>query len=316
MKQIYSPWWLENIFATPLSIVPIYCVLMLLLMSFLSIGQCFSFLGINFILAIFINNIASFNKSYCEESIKIFQFNIKYQENETELTSLVDHLISQRYHLIALQGVSQRSKHQLITMLSPYFPHFINGANTRAQVISDQLLFSHYAFTDINYVGNGHSAFLISSQWHLPLYEINLHSLHPPSPRNEQFWQTRNKTLYQLKYALNQDIQAKSADTNLPKEQLRKAEGLVTMSLVIGDLNLSKHSSRIKPLKASMKSKPVNSWPNKPYIPTLFGLAIDQLWISEQADICQRKRVHQFSWSDHYALATKLSFKTPESFKK
>jgi len=272
---------------------------MLILISFLSIGQCFSYLLVNFIFALCLNNLYQHKKSACVDVINIFQFNIKYQENEAALSSLVEHLISERYHLIALQGVSQRSKQQLVQELTPYFPSFISGTNAAKDVTSDQLLFSRYAFSNINYVENGQHSFLISSVWKLPFEEINLYSLHPPSPRNEQLWQTRNKTLYQLKHALNDLSINKSAD--------KKAS--VTKSLVIGDVNLSKHSKRMNRLKEGMISYSVNSWPNKPYIPMLFGLAIDQLWISNSASICARERITQFTWSDHYAIKTQLNFK-------
>lgn len=63
----------------------------------------------------------------------------------------------------------------------------------------------------------------------------------------------------------------RSTENNLP----------VKSSLVIGDLNLSKHSRRMNKLKVGMNSRDVNSWPNKPYIPVLLGLAIDQLWLSK-----------------------------------
>jgi len=302
MKQVQSPWWLENISATSFTILPIYCVLMLVLVSFLSIGQCFSYLLVNFIFALYLNNSVSINDEACDKNISVFQFNIKYQEGENELNSLVEYLVAENYHLIALQGVSQRSKQLLVKKLSPYFPHFISGGSAQQQVHSDQLLFSRYGFTHINYVKNDHSAYLITSQWKLPFTEINLHSLHPPSPRNEKLWQTRNKTLYQLKYALNQVAEDMSANISSEKNTLEKS------SLVIGDLNLSKHSNRINNLKQDMNTRFVNSWPNKPYIPMLFGLAIDQLWVSNSASICTRERINQFTWSDHYAIKTYLNF--------
>jgi len=313
MKQVHSPWWLENISATPFIVLPIYLVLMLSLVSFLSIGQCFSYLLVNFIFAICLNNTVTFNNEQCVNSISVFQFNIKYQEGENELTSLAEHLIAEEYHLIALQGVSQKSKGQLIAKLSPYFPHFISGASAKQQVYSDQLVFSRYAFTKVNYVKNGNSAYLITSQWQLPFTDINLHTLHPPSPRNEKLWQTRNKTLYRLKHELKRVTKGKltkvgksvigESDDNVPV-----SDALAKNSLVIGDLNLSKHSDRIHYLKNDMKTRFVNSWPNKPYIPMLFGIAIDQLWISKQASICRRERIGQFTWSDHYAIKTLINF--------
>ena len=294
MRKVHSPWWLENAASTPFTILIIYLVLMLVFIFFLSIKQCFIYLLVNFILSLFLINLAtlshsvSFNNEPCIDSITIFQFNIKYHEADNELKPLIEHLITEKYHLIALQGVSQQSKLQLIEKLSPHYPYFIRGESPHQQAFSDQLLFSRYAFANINYYKNAHSSFLISSQWQLPFTNINLHSLHPPSPRNEVLWQTRNKTLYQL------------------KDALKKSTG--KYSLVIGDLNLSKHSNRINNLKQGMNSVLVNSWPNKRYILPFFALAIDHLWVSKPVTICARQRINKFNWSDHYAIKTQLDF--------
>lgn len=289
MKQAHSPWWLENAASTPFTILAIYIVLMLAFIFFLSIQECFIYLFINFIFALALNNTVIFNNKPCADSINFFQFNIKYHEADNELLPLIEHLIIEKYHLISLQGVSQQSKQQLVVALSPYFPHFISGGSTQQQVSSDQLLFSRYDFTNINYVKSGHSSFIITSQWQLPFNTINLHSLHPPSPRNEQFWLTRNRTLYQLKHQLNTAKQKNS--------------------IVIGDLNLSKHSNRMNSLKDGMSTNFVNTWPNKHYVASFFGLAIDQFWVSKPAIICSRQRINKFRWSDHYAVKTQVDFK-------
>ena len=291
MKQVHSPWWLENISSTPFTILPIYSVLMLVLISFLTLQQCSIYLLINLIVALCLNNSLSVNNRSCVDSerISFFQFNIKYQHGEVELKPVIEHLIDQKYHLIALQGVSQKSRKQLIDKLSPYFPYFISGGSEQQQVHSDQLLFSRYAFTNINYVKNGHSAFLITSQWQLPHNAINLYSLHPPSPRNEQLWQTRNRTLYQLKKGLQSSRRA--------------------TSIVIGDLNISKHSKRMSSLTKQLNSTFVNSWPHKRYFWAPLGLAIDHFWVSKSANICLRERINDFSWSDHYAIKTEIDFK-------
>jgi endonuclease/exonuclease/phosphatase (EEP) superfamily protein YafD len=301
LKPIHSPWWLENTLSNPIFIVVIYSVLMLALIHFVSYLHCAAYFLINFFLAVLLNSIGTFNgisslnkitslnKKACTEPITFFQFNIKYTEKEEQLNELVEHLIAGKYHLITLQGVSQQTKQQLVENLSPYYPYFIRGESEHQTVVSDQLLFSQYAFSNSKYYNRSGSAFLISSQWQLPLNEINLYSLHPPSPRNEKLWQSRNKTLYQLKYALN----------NSP----------VKNSLVIGDLNISRHSSRIKLLKQTMNTAFVNSWPKNSYTLPFMGLAIDHLWVSKPANICARQRISQFSWSDHYALKTQIDFK-------
>ena len=180
-------------------------------------------------MALFLNNTATVNNKACNEPITFFQFNTKYIEKEYELTELIEHLVAGQYHLITLQGVSQRSRQQIIEKLSPYYPHFIRGESRQQHAYSDQLLFSRYAFSHIKYYKSDGSSFLISSQWQLPFSEINLLTLHPPSPRNEKLWQTRNQTLYQLKYALK-DSPTKNV-------------------LVIGDLNISKNSENFTWMK-------------------------------------------------------------------
>ncbi|ALO34407.1 hypothetical protein CMT41_06500 [Colwellia sp. MT41] len=288
LKQAHSPWWLENTFSTPFIVLPIYIVLMFVLISLLSWQDCLGYLLINFIVALCLNSSGSFNNKTCVDPVSFFQFNIKYHEGENELAELIAHLKAEHYHLITLQGVSQQAKRQLIAQLTPYFPYFVSGESQRQQIFSDQLLFSRYPFTHIKYYKSGHSAFLITSRWQLPVNDINLLTLHPPSPRNEKLWQTRNKTLYQLKQSLK----------TTP----------LTKSLVIGDLNLSKHSRRMDKLMVGMKSEFVNSWPNIPYSLPVFGLAIDHFWLSAPANICSRQRISQFSWSDHYAVKTQVDF--------
>jgi len=289
LKQVHSPWWLENLVSTPLLILFIYTVLLLVLGSFISLQQILSYFVINIVLVVLLNTTVTLNNKACLEPINIFQFNMKYIEQESGLSELIEHLVAERYHLITLQGVSQQTKQKIIERLSPFYPHFIRGESEGLQVNSDQLLFSRYAFHMIKYYNNGSNAFLITSLWQVPEREVQLLSLHPPSPRSESLWQLRNKTLYQLKYALN----------NSP----------VKNALVIGDLNLSMHSNRIKTLRQGMDTIFVNSWPNLRYSYNLFGIAIDHLWVSKPARVCYRQRINKFDWSDHYAIKSQIDFK-------
>ncbi|NQY89794.1 MAG: hypothetical protein HRT51_19045 [Colwellia sp.] len=52
----------------------------------------------------------------------------------------------------------------------------------------------------------------------------------------------------------------------------------------------------------------VNSWQNIQFIPALFGIAIDHLWVSSQHTVFFRNRISQFTWSDHYSIQTHISF--------
>jgi len=308
LRPIHSPWWLENILSSPLIILVIFSLLMLILSNFFSYLHSLSYylsgFLVNFILVIFLNNTISLTNLACSDSVTFFQFNIKYSEKEHELSELIEHLIAKQYHLIALQGVSQHSKQQIIEKLSPYYPYFIRGENVHQQVYSDQLLFSRYAFSNIKYYKNGHRAFLIASQWHLPLTDIHLYTLHPPSPRNENFWRSRNQTLYQLNYALKTSLMHGPSVEGSQVNNL-----LMNRSLVIGDLNISKHSNRINLLKQGMNTEFVNSWPNQRYVTSFLGVAIDHFFVSKPTNICVRQRINKFSWSDHYAIKTQVDFK-------
>jgi len=307
LKPIHSPWWLENILSSPLIILVIFSFLMLALSYFFSYLHSLSYylsgFLVNFILVIFLNNTINLTNLACSDSVTFFQFNIKYTEKQHELSELIEHLITNKYQLIALQGVSQHSKQQIVEKLSPYYPYFIRDESEHQQVFSDQLLFSRYAFSKIKYYKSGQRAFLIASQWHLPVADINLYTLHPQSPRNEKLWRSRNKTLYQLNYALKK---SPMHDSSVKGSQVNNL--LMNPSLVIGDLNISKHSSRINLLKQGMNTEFVNSWPNQRYLASFLGVAIDHFWVSKPATICERQRINKFNWSDHYAIKTQVYF--------
>jgi hypothetical protein len=294
LKQLYSPWWLENFFSTPVIILMIYCILMIFVIYYLPIKLGLTCLLVNLFLVCLFNNESNYNNSkylnqtMCAEPVKIFQFNMKYTENMDDIERLTAFLFGSRYHLITLQGVSQQVKAKLIERLNPYYPYFINGENHQKQVFSDQLIFSSFGFANITYGKNFQSAYLISSQWLLADKIIDLHTLHPPSPRSEVLWKARNKVLYQLKTKVN-----------------KPAENLV---MIIGDLNISKHSKRVSVFTKDMNTLFVNSWPNKPYFPAFFALAIDHLWLSKSATICMRRRIDEFNWSDHYAIESEIFF--------
>ncbi len=293
-KQLYSPWWLENFFSTPMLIVVIYFIMMIAVIRFISIELCIIYLLINFLLASFFNNafgpndISGLNQNQCEQAVKIFQFNMKYVEKRDEIAELMTFLLEERYDLITLQGVSQQFKVKLIETLSPYYLYFINGENRHLQVFTDQLVFSRFPFFNVNYYKSNYRSYVISSQWRLADKVINLHTLHPPSPRSEALWQIRNKVLYQLKNRLNRSSK--------------------NVTMIIGDLNISKHSNRINVLAKGMNTFYVNSWPNKAYIFPFSALAIDHFWLSKSETICMRKRIDKFYWSDHYAIDTEVAF--------
>ena len=292
LKQLYSPWWLENISSTPLVILLLYLILMVVLLPYLSYVHCITYFAANVIFVIALNNLPLQTKNLHAETYRLFQFNMKYHDTKQELDELLEYLNDEEYHLIALQGVSQQAKQYIIEKLSPNYPNFITGENRQVEAYSDQLVFSPFSFSGIKYYKTDHSVLLISSIWHPGEEVFNLYTLHPPSPRNEKLWLKRNKTLYQLKQALN----------------YAKQEALpVRETIVLGDLNLSKHSSRLTRLFTDMDTRPVNSWPNFVFIPNFLALAIDHVWVSKGIFICARERVGQYAWSDHYAIKTCLT---------
>lgn len=290
-KQFYSPWWLENLFSTPMVIILIYCLLMIAVVRFFPIKLCLIYLVINFLIASLLNNdlwktsSLSMQQSGCLEPTKVFQFNMKYAEGTKQIAQLKSYLLEGRYHLIALQGVSQQLKVKLIAMLNPYYPYFINGAESKSRIFTDQLIFSRFAFANVRY---DQSRYLISSQWFVADKVINLYTLHPPSPRNKKLWKVRNNVLHQVKINLNK-----------PSKNTK---------MLIGDLNISKHSNRINDIVQSMHTVNVNSWPKNRYIFPFTALAIDHLWLSKSETICERRRVDNFNWSDHFAIETNIAF--------
>jgi len=287
MKQVHSPWWIENTFSSPFIIIPIAVVLIIVLFRLLTWRVCLGMCVVNVVFAFALNNPLSSSAKDCDNPITFFQFNMKFTEDKAQLTQLIEHVKVKDYHLIALQGVSVKVKDFLVNELSPNFPYFVNS-DSKHHVHSDQLLFSRYAFEQVDYFKHQYSAYLITSQWQLPAGEVKLLTMHPPSPRSESLWKIRNKTLYQLAYVLEQSPLASA--------------------LVIGDLNISHHSTRIKSLVAGMDTVFVNSWPKTPFTSASMGLTIDHLWVSNPAKVCQRERVDLFRWSDHYAVQSQVSF--------
>jgi len=292
LKQLYSPWWLENISSTPLVILLLYLILMVALLPYLSYIHCITYFAANVTIVIALNNIPLQSAELRAETYRLFQFNMKYRDTKQELDELLEYLNDEEYHLIALQGVSQQAKQHIIEKLSPNYPNFITGESREVDVYSDQLVFSPFSFSGIKYYKTDHSALLISSTWHLGEEAVDLYTLHPPSPRNEKLWLKRNKVLYQLKQALN-----------YAKQEAQPERG----AIIIGDLNLSKHSSRLTGIFTDMDTRPVNSWPNFIFIPSFLALAIDHVWVSKGVSICARERVGQYAWSDHYPIKTCLT---------
>lgn len=286
-NSYHSPWWLENTFSSPLIIIVFCLLLQLLIIRLLPLTITVWALMVNMVLAIYLDSSAELDQGRCANPVKLFQFNVKFNEKHHELIGLVNYLKTQQYHLIALQGVSLSSKRLLINKLSPYFPYFINSNTMKNHAHSDQLIFSRYAFSQVkNYKDDQHT-FLIASQWQLPEHAINLYALHPPSPRTELLWGIRNKTLYQLAYALDSS----------PEQQ----------AVVIGDLNISKHSPRVNTLFKNMKTLHVNSWPKSQFIPAEIGFAIDHLWVTKHYKLCYRSRINAFDWSDHYPIESHIN---------
>lgn len=309
LLKVNTPWWLENTLSTPLVLLVILLILLLFITKYVSKLQAAAYFIINLCLALFINNIQISDDGNinlekiaygCNNSLKFFQFNMKFNSNEDDIDKLTAYLIKENFELITLQGVPQQSKKPLIEKLNYYYPFYIIGENKQKRLITDQIVFSLHAFENVNYHEIKSGSPLISSDWLIPrtdsdkigeLRTINLYTLHPPSPRNKKLWETRNTVLNQLNEAIKKQ--------KVIHENHKK-------TIVMGDLNLPRHSERIDDIKNLMHTKHINSWPNHTYLSTWFGLAIDHFWISKSAYICSRNRVDMFYGSDHYAIKTRV----------
>lgn len=285
LVQSYSPWWLENLVATPLIIVPLYFISPFIF--YLSDRKkLFIGLFINLCIAISFNGNFFNRETECFEEDRIFQFNMKYDESNLNL--LANFLIKQKYDFVALHEVSPIARQSLLDKLTPYYPYFISGINQQLSLETDQLILSTHALKNTKYQTYDGSSYLISMQWKLANELVKVMVLHPPSPRTEQLWLKRNQTLYQLQRMIHQSI----ADR----------------ILIIGDFNISNHSARLKPITKNLISKHLNSWPNHSFIPQVFGYTIDQVWLSLPGSVCSKSIINTLDYSDHYAIETKISW--------
>ncbi len=283
--QLYSPWWLENLVATPLVIIPLYFISPFIF--FLSSNKnLLTGLLLNLGIAIAYNGNFNNSEPRCVEGNRIFQFNIKY--DETNLNLLAKFLIKENYDFIALHEVSPIARKSLLHKLNPYYPYFISGINKQLSIETDQLILSTHPLKNTRYQTYEGSSYLISTVWKLDNKLVKVMVLHPPSPRTEQLWLKRNQTLYQLQRMIQQSKEDKI--------------------LVIGDLNISDHSARLKPITKKLINKHLNSWPNHSLIPQSFGYSIDQLWLSLPGRICSKNTINKLDYSDHYAIETKVSW--------
>jgi len=283
LVQAYSPWWLENLVATPFIIIPLYFVSPFIL-YLLGSKKLFFGLLINLFIALSFNGDFYNNGTECYEGDSVFQFNMKYDEKNLNL--LGNFLIKQRYDFVALHEVSPVARQFLLNKLIPYYPYFISGVNQQLSIETDQLILSTHPLKNNKYQTNEGSSYLISMQWKLANELVEVMVLHPPSPRTEPLWRKRNQTLYQLQRKIHQT----------------KGDRI----LIIGDLNISNHSTRLKQITTNLISKHINSWPNHPLIPQILGYSIDQVWLSQPGRICSKRSIKKLNYSDHYAIETKI----------
>jgi len=131
LVQAYSPWWLENLVATPLIIVPLYFISPFIF--YLSDSKkLFTGLFINLCIAISLNGNFFNSETSCIEGDRIFQFNMKYDESNLNL--LAKFLIKQKYDFVALHEVSPIARKSLLYKLNPYYPYFISGINRQLSI--------------------------------------------------------------------------------------------------------------------------------------------------------------------------------------
>ena len=235
----------------------------------------------------YISNKFAKRGAFCQNEFHILQFNLSYFSHAYK--SLLSHLKSQNYDLIALQEVSPNQGKLLINKLREEYPYQIGGTPIIG-FPSGQLLLSKSPFIEFKIHGAQGENQLISALWQSPNYEpIHLIAAHAPSPRSNQLWQQRNQTLHRIERLFER--------YNLPN------------IMVIGDLNTPPNSQYYQKTFHELQDKPVISWPNIQYLGQFIGVAIDHLLVSSPLTLCHRETVSELRYSDHFAIFSSVSAK-------
>jgi len=287
IPQVYSPWYVENLLASPLIFLLGYFSLLALVARYIKIQVVLISFVVNFLIVTIISlkNVSRNDSNHCNNPITIFQFNNSYDDKY--IARLSNFLTESQYDLVVLQEISPLSREALIDSLSPFYPYFVSGISPTRHLTTDQLILSKYRFTDTRYHQQGLTSHVIQMQWHVQHKPIHLFTLHPPSPRTQELWKKRNLSLYQL---MNQV----------------KLLGNETV-LLVGDFNLSSYSARMEPFNKGLSGDFIGSWPNFTPFPAYFTLAIDHVFVSPSVQTCSRERIENFNYSDHYPILTKIS---------
>lgn len=233
----------------------------------------------------YISNKFANRGAFCQNEFHILQFNLSYFSHAYK--SLLTHLESTSYALIALQEVTPDQGRLLINKLREEYPYQVGGTPI-VGFPSGQLLFSKSPFLEFRINGKQGENQLISALWQAPDYEpIHLITAHAPSPRSNQLWQQRNHTLQRIKTLFER--------YNLPSV------------MVIGDLNTPPNSQYYQKAFQTLQDKPIISWPNIEYVGQFIGVAIDHLLVSSPLILCHREAVVELQHSDHFAIASSIS---------
>jgi len=287
IPAIYSPWYIENLLSSPLVMLLGFLALTMIFIRYLKMKIFLLSIFVNgFVIGLSLYKNEGNNKSvHCSKSITIFQFNTMYDTLNTQ--ELIIFLKEEKYDLVVLQEIGPMIRKKLIKELSPAYPNFITGISQTKHISTDQLIFSQHRFTHTKYHQQFSTSHLIQSQWHINKIPLHLFTIHSPSPRTHTLWKRRNLSFYQS------------------IEQIKLLNNQKTM--LVGDFNLSSHSSRIEHFTKALSEKFIGSWPNLGYIPTYFTLAIDHLFVSDSINICSRERILGFEYSDHYPIVSNIS---------
>ena len=124
IPQVYSPWYMENLLASPLVVLLVYFSLLAIFVRYIRIKVVLlSFIVNSFIVTISaLYNVSRNDTSHCNNPIKIFQFNNNY--DDTHIPQLSDFLTATQYDLVVLQEISPFTREALINSLSPFYPYF------------------------------------------------------------------------------------------------------------------------------------------------------------------------------------------------
>lgn len=289
-----TSWWLDNLISLQLQWS--MAALLLLPLNIIRGKKHLSVFTLLLMVPLYLQFPASFasnTKPQKGPTIKIAQLNIHYQNPHIE--QLLSTLNAEDFDLLVLQEVGNDQR-QKITTLKQTYPYFISDSS-----LLDLALFSKWPIVEqkMHYLGykGGHiiEAIIQNPQTSTP---VQIFTLHPPSPRNANLWQLRNRTLEYV--------------------ALQAFSSLLQYKIIIGDFNTTPWSTQFKNML--QHSQLTNSTNALGYIPSwaysqhnklqylLSSAYIDHCLISNSFTVIS-KNYQRIPGSDHQLLVTELGMR-------